>query len=210
MYCKYSGCDLNLFKLHHNSECGRWIIVYYGWPMLFSKYDSHTYAPVLIVKRNECTYHFLSTPVHSYWGTSRSSRWASLPTSPRPPVGSRWWRHLSRKTARPRWSAGRRSGPWPAGSRSRCPPTCPGKHNHKETSVCVFAPTAASVYICANLSWAALSWQLTKLRYCGSSSLDERVFWVFKESKDLILRVDEGGTHTLSSGAAKKGTFVAR
>lgn len=42
-----------------------------------------------------------------------------------------------------------------------------------------------------------LPWLLTKLRDWGCNSFGERL-WVFRQSKDLILNVEEWGTHTLS------------
>lgn len=85
------------------------------------------------------THRFLSAPVHSYWGTTHSCRSASLPTSPPPPACSHWWCHPWRRRARPHWSAGRQSAPWPATGHTHCPPTCPGnKENKKHRDETVF------------------------------------------------------------------------
>lgn len=85
-----------------------------------------------IWSNKSCTHRFLLAPVHSYWGTTQTCRWSSLPTSPPPPAGSRWWCRPWRMRVRPHWSAGRESVPWPARGHTHCPLTCPEKEEDRE------------------------------------------------------------------------------
>lgn len=126
-----------------------------------------------------------SAPVRSCWGTTPSCRWASLPTSPPPPAASPRWRRPWRRTARPRWSAGRGSAPSPAAGHTHCPPTCP-EEREPETWMRGEQRSPRGLM-------APSPWWLTRLRYWGSSSLEERP-WVFRESNDLILEPEECGT----------------
>lgn len=123
------------------------------------------------------THRFLSAPVHSYWGTTHSCRSASLPTSPPPPACSHWWCHPWRRRARPHWSAGRQSAPWPAPGHTHCPPTCPGNKENKkhgdENSVCLLLIHISFVAVVVMVTHQASVLRLQQLR--GASVSVERI-----------------------------------
>lgn len=90
-------------------------------------------GPTAVADGRTSTYRSPWARGRSCWETSRSSHWASPPTSRRPPGGSRRWCRPWRRWARLRWSAGSWSAPSPAAAAARCSPTCPWKVEMKET-----------------------------------------------------------------------------